>query len=167
MSFVKVLGATWDVSSTEAKLLAIGTDLAESLTHLWCLAPSMWDFKAAFPMLANLNSRQHSLQYAACLSPLTTCNQSLYAPFKTQSELKTHLPPPGIFNKTNVLTNPRNSRQHIQDGVHLTTWWKNLIPECNVRKSDFNPACKGTGREEIFRKIFSQVWSVRSILELL
>ena len=96
----------------------------------------MWDVKAAFPMLANLNSRQHSLQYAACLSSLTTCNQSLYAPSKTQSELNTHyLPPPGIFNNTNVLTNRRNPRQHIQDGVHLTTWWKHPSQNAVCTKS--------------------------------
>ena len=54
-SLMEVEGGTWDVCSTEAKLLVIGTDFAESLMRVRCLAPSIWDFKAAFPMLAYLN----------------------------------------------------------------------------------------------------------------
>ena len=35
----------------------------------------------------------------------STCNQSLYAPSKIQSQLKTHLPLPGIFNTECKCTN--------------------------------------------------------------
>ena len=105
-------------------------------------------------MLDNLNSQQHSLQYAACLSPLTTRRQSLYAPSKTQSELKTHLPPLGIFNNTNVLTNRQNPRQHIQDGIHLTTWWKHPFQNAVCASQIFTQHAKVQVEQKFFAKSF-------------
>ena len=84
-------------------------------------------------------SRQNSEEAFLTAFLSSSCNQSLYAPSKTQSELKTHLPLLGIFNNANVLTNPRNPRQHIEDGVRRwrpSDHMEKLIPEYSVRKSD-------------------------------
>ena len=92
--------------------------------------------------------------YAACLSSLTTCSQSLYAPSKTQSELKTHLPPPGIFDNTNVLTNRRNPRQHIQDGIYLTTWWKHPSQNAVCASQILTQHAKVQVEQKFFAKSF-------------
>ena len=57
----------------------------------------------------------------------------------------------------NVLTNPRNPRQHIEDGV--SRWrpfdhMEKLIPEYSVRKSNLTQQAKVQVEQKFFAKSF-------------
>ena len=55
-----------------------------------------------------------------------------------------------VFN-TYKSSQPETTHSRWRPSDHMV---EKLIPECNVRKPDFNPACKGTCGEENFRKTF-------------
>ena len=123
----------------------------------------MWDFKAAFPMLANLNSRQHSLQYAACLTIVTILYMRCLKPNQNWKHINFILPPPGILINIYEFSSRNSRQQEIQDGFQLTTWWSHWSQNTMPAWQNFTQHAKeqaGDRLRRFFHKICSRFWEL-------